>query len=313
LFPHLLTTHVESAHSTDSLAVAAAEDDELAVTNKERKGGAGGVEGREFIDLSSVGVEVEGVVLVALVDGREIACDCDRDTSCASGVGYASVVGPDCSTRFCWRVKSVEVDLNNGWFRSWLDRGGSEERSLSLGWGWSTFSGFDGEEVSIRGEDDGGYAAIVSGQERVLSKRLARGEVSNGSEGGEGVADTQKKVTVAKAPKVLTVVVGAPGGTAEDVARGKIEEDGVDGAIHVILGLVGQTLEQMAGAEGKEKVLVVDVVEGEHRAARQKELFREGLEAELFQGQTLRRFGAAGCEERGRKEKKKNTHEREAV
>ena len=60
-------------------------------------------------------------------------------------------------------------------------------------------------------------------------------------------------------------------------------------------------------------MLVVDVVDRQHGAAREKELLREGLEAEWFQGQAQRRFGAAGCEEGESEGKKQNTHERDAA
>jgi hypothetical protein len=313
LLPHLLTTHVESPHSAYGVAVAAAEDDEFAMTDKERKGGTGGVEGRELVDLSGVGVEVKGVVLVALVDSGEIAGDCDGNSASASGVGDSSEVGFDWSAGFVRHMEPIKVDLDVGRFRSWLDGGGPEERSLRFCLGWSTFYRLDGEEVGVGGEDDGGYAAIVREEKRILRKGLTGGKVSKRGEGGEGVADAQEEVPVAQVPEVLAVVVSAPGGASQDVAGGKLEQDCVDGAIHVVLGLVGQSFEQVAAAEGEQKMLIVDVVEREHGAARQKELLGEGLEAELFQRQALRGFGAASCEERRYKGKKKNTHEREAV
>jgi len=81
------------------------------------------------------------------------------------------------------------------------------------------------------------------------------------------------------------VVVRAPGGAGEDVAGGEFEQDGVDAAVHVVLGLVGEALEKVAGAEGEQEMLIVDVVNCQHGAACEEELLGEGLEAERFQWQ----------------------------
>ena len=53
----------------------------------------------------------------------------------------------------------------------------------------------------------------------------------------------------------------------------------------------------MAGAEGEEKMLVVDVVNGQHGAACEEELLREGLEPELIQWEALVGSGDARGEE----------------
>jgi len=200
LLPHLLAAHVEAAECADGLAVAAAEGDELAVADEEGIGAAGGVEGRELVDFASVGVKVEGVVLMALVDGREIPGDRDGGSSGSPGAGDASGDESYCSTGFAGRVEAKEVDLNDGGFRSWFDGRGAEERSLRFGLGGSAFDSFDGEQIGIGREDDGGYAAIVGGEKWMLGKGLANGEVGEGSEGGEGVADAQEEVTVAEVP-----------------------------------------------------------------------------------------------------------------
>jgi hypothetical protein len=190
LFPHLLPPHVEAPDCTDGVTGTAAEDDELAVTDEEGKGAAGGVEGREFVDLAGVGVEVKGVMMMALVHGGEIAGDRDRDSTGSPGVGDTGEVGFDCSTRLRGQVEAIEVDLNGGGFRSRLDRGGAKEWSLRFGRGRSALDGLDGEEVGIGREDDGSYAAILRREKRVLGKGLAGGEVGERSEGSKGVADT---------------------------------------------------------------------------------------------------------------------------
>ncbi|WP_433968878.1 hypothetical protein [Tunturiibacter gelidiferens] len=81
---------------------------------------------------------------------------------------------------------------------------------------------------------------------------------------------------MAQIPEILAMVVGAPGGAGQNVARGKFEEDGVDGAVHVVLRLVGQALEEVPGAEGEQEMLMVDVVNRQHGAACEEELLGEG-------------------------------------
>jgi hypothetical protein len=147
----------------------------------------------------------------------------------------------------------------------------------------------------------------------MLGKGLASGQVGERSEGGEGVADAQEEVAVTKTPKILTVVVGAPGGAGKDVAGGKFQQDGVDCAVHVVFGFIGQTLEKVAGTEGEQEVLIVDVVDGQHGAASEEELLGERLEAELVQGKTLVGNGPASGEEGRSERKKKNAHERESA
>ena len=89
------------------------------------------------------------------------------------------------------------------------------------------------------------------------------------------------------------------------MAGGYFEKDGVDGAIVIVLGVVDQTPEQMAPAEGEEEMLVVDVVQGEHGAAGEQELDGLGLKAETFKRDTKRRlWSAGGMDLSGRQEKK---------
>ena len=69
---------------------------------------------------------------------------------------------------------------------------------------------------------------------------------------------------MAKAPEVLGVVVQVPGGAGEYAAIGELDEDGIDDAVLVVLGLVGQARYEAVDYEGDEKVLVVDIMQREH-------------------------------------------------
>ena len=124
------------------------------------------------------------------------------------------------SAGFGWYVKAIEVDLEDPRLRSRFNWGGAEERSLPLGSRGSAFDGLHGEEIIIGGDDDDSDAAIVGGEKRVLCKRLAGRQVGEWSEGGKSVADAEEEVAVAEAPKVLAVVVGAPGSAGQNVPGG---------------------------------------------------------------------------------------------
>jgi hypothetical protein len=78
------------------------------------------------------------------------------------------------------------------------------------------------------------------------------------------------------------VVVHAPRGASEDTPGGDFEENGVDIAVLIVHRVVREALEEMAGAEGKEEMLVVDVVQGEHGAAGEQKLSGLRLEAKVF-------------------------------
>ena len=79
---------------------------------------------------------------------------------------------------------------------------------------------------------------------------------------------------MAKIPEVLGVVVQVPGGAGEDAAGGEFEQNGVDDAVLIVFGLVGQARDEAVDDEGEEKMLVVDVVQREHGAAVEQELGR---------------------------------------
>lgn len=138
----------------------------------------------------------------------------------------------------------------------------------------------------------------------MLSEGLPGGEIGEWGEGGEGVADAQEEMAVAEAPEVLGVVVQVPGGASEDLASGKFKEHGVDDAVLIFFGFVGQARDEAVDDEGDEKVLVVDVVHREHGAAVEQELGGEGLEADVLEGDAQRRLRTAGEDRDAGKEKK---------
>jgi hypothetical protein len=79
------------------------------------------------------------------------------------------------------------------------------------------------------------------------------------------------------------VVVQVPGGAGKGAACWEFEEKGVDDAVLIVFGLVGEAGYEAVNDEGEEKMLVVNVVQGEHRAAVEQELGGERLEAEVFE------------------------------
>jgi len=89
---------------------------------------------------------------------------------------------------------------------------------------------------------------------------------------------------VAEAPEVLAVVVEPPGGARQDMAGGKFEEQSVDVAVQIVLGLIGQAAQKTVHGEGNEEMPVVDVVEGEHGAAGEEKFAGELLVAHRFEG-----------------------------
>ena len=91
---------------------------------------------------------------------------------------------------------------------------------------------------------------------------VSGGEVGEWSDGGKGVAHTEKEVSVAEIPEVLGVVVQVPGSAGEDAATGDFEQNGVDDAILILFGLIGQARDQSMDHEGDEKVLLVNIVQG---------------------------------------------------
>jgi hypothetical protein len=152
----------------------------------------------------------------------------------------------------------------------------------------------DDEQVRFGGDDHDGDAALGGVEKRMLGEGLTGGEVREWSEGGEGVADAEEEVPVTDVPEVLSVVVEVPGGAGEDLGGGNFEEDGVDDAILVVFGLVGEARDEAVDDEGDEKMLVVNVVQGEHGTAIEEKLVGEGHKAEVLEGDAQRGLGAAG-------------------
>jgi hypothetical protein len=108
---------------------------------------------------------------------------------------------------------------------------------------------------------------------------------------------------MAKVPEVLGVVVQMPGGASEGVAGGKFEEKCLDDAVLIVFGFVGQARYEAVNDEGEEKMLIINVVQREHRAAVEQELGGERLETEVFQRDAERRLGFCG-EDRDSSKKK---------
>jgi hypothetical protein len=138
----------------------------------------------------------------------------------------------------------------------------------------------------------------------LLGERLAGGEVRQWSEGGEGVADAEEEVAVAKAPEVLGVVVQVPCGAGEDAGTRDFEENGVNNAVLVVFGFVRQAGDEAVDDEGEEEMFVVNVVQREHGAAVEQELRGEGLKAELVEREAKRWLGSAGKDWEGQEKNK---------
>jgi hypothetical protein len=109
---------------------------------------------------------------------------------------------------------------------------------------------------------------------------------------------------MADVPEVLGVVVEVPGGAGEDLGGGDFEEDSVDDAVLVVHGFIGEARDEAMDYEGDEKMLVVDVVKGEHGAAVEEKLIGERLKAEVLKGDAQRGLRAAGEEGQSGKQEK---------
>src|ERR1700733_1622608 len=72
------------------------EGDELAAADEERRRAASGVEGREFLYLaSSIGVEVEGPMVTALVEDGNIPGGVGGNSYRTAGAAFAGGTDPD--------------------------------------------------------------------------------------------------------------------------------------------------------------------------------------------------------------------------
>ena len=61
-------------------------------------------------------------------------------------------------------------------------------------------------------------------------------------------------------------------------------------------GIAGDAADEAAGVEGEEEVSVVDIMQGEHGAAVEQIARGQGLEAEVFEGDSEGRTRAGGEE-----------------
>src|SRR5205823_9669651 len=121
---------------------------------------------------------------------------------------------------------------------------------------------------------------------------VAGGKVRQRSEGGEGVADAEEEVAVAEIPEVLSMVVQVPGGAGEGAAAGEFKQDGLNHAVLIVFGLIGQAGDEPVNYERKEKMLVVNVVHAVHGTAVEQETGGDGLESEVFERDAERRLGS---------------------
>ena len=107
---------------------------------------------------------------------------------------------------------------------------------------------------------------------------------------------------MAQVPEVLGVVVQVPGGSGEDLAGGKFDEECLDDTVLIVFGFVRQARYEAVNHEGDEKMLVVNVMQREHRTAAEQELGGERLETIVFERDAERRLGF--CGEDGNSKKK---------
>jgi hypothetical protein len=107
---------------------------------------------------------------------------------------------------------------------------------------------------------------------------------------------------MAQVPEVLGVVVQVPGGAGEGVAGGKFEEKCLDDAVLIVFWFVRQARYEAVNDKGEEKMLIINVVQREHRAAVEQELGGERLEPEVFERDAEWRLGL--CSEDGDSKKK---------
>jgi hypothetical protein len=117
-------------------------------------------------------------------------------------------------------------------------------------------------------------------------------------------------VAVAEVPEILAVVVKVPLGAGEDAAGGKFEQDSVGVVVLVVGRVVGDAVDEATVGEGDEEMGVVDVMQGEHGAAREQIARVDGLEAQGFEQDTLDRWGSAGNQGRGKQDREQGEERR---
>ena len=88
-----------------------AEGDELAAADEEGGGTTGGVERGEFVDFAGVGVEVEGPVLMSLIDDGEITGSSGGDVSGPWGLDGSGGTNLDGAAVIA-AMDAIEIDLD---------------------------------------------------------------------------------------------------------------------------------------------------------------------------------------------------------
>jgi len=172
------------------------------------------------------------------------------------------------------------------------------------GRGRELLDGLDREQV-VAGRDEDGLDAAVVAEKRLLGEGPAGSEIFERGEDGEGVAVAEEKVAVAEAPEILAEVMEPPLGVGEFTTAGEFEEYSPNDAVFVLGGAVGKTRHEARDPEGDEEMLRVHIVDGKHGRALQQVTRRDGLEAERFERDALRRVGLFGVS-REREEKGKD-------
>ena len=131
------------------------------MADEERGGAAGGVEGREFVDLAGVGVEVEGPVLMSLIDDGEVAGGGGGDVAGVWGLDGAGGTGLDGTTVIAG-MEAVEVDLDGISLCQPLESGAGWGQGVGLGLrcGRRALHGLDDEQVGVGREDESGETAL---------------------------------------------------------------------------------------------------------------------------------------------------------
>ena len=112
LLPHLGTEEVKGGEAAGIASAAAAEDDELCLTDEGGEGMAGGVEEGKLVDLAGVGVDVEGPGLRAVAEGRDEAGAVDREDDRISRDGRACEARKNAAGVLRIEGEAIEHDLN---------------------------------------------------------------------------------------------------------------------------------------------------------------------------------------------------------
>jgi hypothetical protein len=193
---------------------------------------------------------------MSLIEDVEVAGGVEWDIDGRGGLGDAVGGGDDLGWVLGVFDETEEGDPNWGRARSReLKAGGIVGDGLGG-------AGLEGEEILLGGEEDG-LDLPVGVKKVTLLEGMSGGEVGEWREGGEGVAGAEEEGTVGEGPEVAALIVEAPLGLGEDFAGGQLEQEGEDGSVVVVGGIVGEALEQAADAEGDEEVVFVDEVYGE--------------------------------------------------